>query len=54
MEHICADGASTVFLVMFKRIMTLIQIIAPILAIISLTFLVFQMMQKPDDKKNSN
>ncbi len=51
MEHICADGASTVFLVMFKRIMTLIQIIAPILAIISLTFLVFQMMQKPDDKK---
>ena len=41
MEHICADGASTVFLVMFKRIMTLIQIIAPILAIISLTFLIW-------------
>lgn len=51
MDYVCTEGASIVFLVIFKRIMTLIQIIAPILAIISLTILFIKMMQNPDDKK---
>lgn len=51
MDNICTDGASIVFLVVFKRIMTLIQIIAPILAIISLTILIFKLVQNPEDKK---
>ncbi len=54
MEHICTDGASILFLLVTQRILTLIQIIAPILAMISLTYLIFRLVQNPEDKKIPN
>ena len=51
MNYACNDGASIAFLVVFKRIMTIIQLAAPILLLISVTFLFIKMMRNPDDKK---
>lgn len=47
----CTESGVLVFLIIANRILKLIQIIAPILAIIALTFWLFKKVQNPDDPK---
>lgn len=48
---VCSDYALANLLYIVQRIMTLVQIIAPILAIAALTITFGKMMMNPDDKK---
>lgn len=48
---VCRDAAFARFLNVFQNILKLIQIIGPILCIISLIILFINMMANPDDKK---
>lgn len=50
MENICTSSL-VIFIVIFKKILSLIQIIGPILGIISLTFTITKIVMNPDDKK---
>ena len=45
------DGFSIVFVVIFKRIISIVQIIAPILAIIAGTIVFIKFVTNPEDKK---
>jgi len=49
---VCSDYALANLLYIVQRIMTLVQIIAPILAIVALTITAGKMMMNPDDKKS--
>ena len=51
MDRACNDITSLVMVDVAKKILTIIQIAAPILAIIGLTIIFIKMMQNPDDKK---
>lgn len=48
----CSDYALANLLYIVQRIMTLVQIIAPILAIVALSITAGKMMMHPDDKKS--
>lgn len=50
MENICTSYL-VIFIVIFKRILSLIQIIAPILGIVSLSFTIIKMVKNPEEKK---
>lgn len=47
----CSDYALANILYIIQRIMVLVQIIAPILAILALSITVSKMLMNPDDKK---
>ena len=47
----CNNAVLGVFLGIFKNLLSIIQIVGPLLAICSLVYLLIKMMQHPDDKK---
>ena len=47
----CSDPVLGVFLRIAKSILSLIQIIGPLLSICSIIFLLIRMMQNPEEKK---
>jgi len=51
MENTCQGVELIIFLSMFKKILTLIQMITPILAIIAITVICCKMMANPEEKK---
>ena len=51
MSNLCNSSAIIIFLVIFNKIISIIQIIAPILAIIALARLLLKLVLNPEDKK---
>lgn len=51
MNNVCNGETFFIYLSIFKKIITVIQIIAPILGIISSAIIFIQLMSNPDDKK---
>ena len=51
MDNTCSGVELIIFLSMFKKIITIIQIIAPVLAIIAITIIFVKMMANPEEKK---
>ena len=50
-QNLCGSADMNTFLYIAKNVIKLIMIIAPILAIISITILLFLLMNRPDDNK---
>ena len=50
----CTDAALANILSICKRVLKLIQIIGPILAIVSLAFILIKYVINPEDKKQKN
>ena len=48
----CSDYGIVMYLVVFKKVMTIIQIVVPIILILMASIQVAKMMINPDDKKN--
>lgn len=51
MSNLCNSSAIIIFLVIFNKILSIIQIAAPILAIIALARLLLKLVLNPEDKK---